>query len=51
MKYQGKPMYYAVDQAGCDKDIQLNDGLYQIHANQIIDQVKRTDISFFLLEQ
>ena len=44
MKYQGRPPFYDVEIVGLEKNIKLNDGLYNIHVDKTIDQVKKTDV-------
>jgi len=44
MKYQGKPPFYEVEIVGLEKNTKLNDGLYNIHVDKTIDQVKKTDV-------
>jgi len=44
MKYQGKPPFYDVEIVGLEKNTKLNDGLYNIHVDKTIDQVKKTDV-------
>lgn len=43
-RYQGKPAYYDVEIVGIDKSVQLNGGLYQIHVDNTIAEVKQTDV-------
>ena len=43
-KYQGKPSYYNVEIVGLEKEIKLGGGLYDIHVNKTISQVKKTDV-------
>ncbi len=44
MKYQGKPPFYNVEIVGLEKEIKLNDGLYNIHVDKTINQIKKTDV-------
>ena len=44
MKYQGKPPFYNVEIVGLEKETKLNQGLYNIHADKTIKQVKQTDV-------
>jgi len=43
-RYQGKPAYYDVKIVGVHKNVQLNGGLYQIHVDNTIDELKQTDV-------
>lgn len=44
MKYQGKPAFYTVEIVGVKKKTQLNNGLYDIHVNKTISEVRKTDV-------
>jgi transcriptional regulator GlxA family with amidase domain len=44
MRYQKKPECYAVEIVGVKKNTNLGGGLYSIHANTTIDQIKKTDV-------
>jgi transcriptional regulator GlxA family with amidase domain len=44
MKYQGKPPFYKVEIVGLEKKTKLGDGLYDIHADKTIVQIKKTDV-------
>lgn len=44
MKYQGKPPFYNVEIVGLEKEIKFNDGLYNIHVDKTINQIKKTDV-------
>jgi len=44
MRYQGKPAFYTVEIVGLKKKTRLTGGLYDIHANKTIDQIKKTDV-------
>jgi len=44
MRYQGKPAFYTVEIVGLKKKTRLTGGLYDIHANNTIDQIKKTDV-------
>jgi len=44
MRYQGKPAFYTVEIVGLKKKTKLTGGLYDIHANKTIDQIKKTDV-------
>lgn len=44
MKYQGKPAFYNVEIVGVEKNIKLNNGLYNIHADKTLDEIKKTDV-------
>jgi transcriptional regulator GlxA family with amidase domain len=44
MRYQKRPACYAVEIVGVKKNTNLGGGLYSIHANTTIDQIKKTDV-------
>jgi len=44
LKYQGKAPFYTVEIVGLEKNMALNNGLYNIHVNRTIDEVKQTDV-------
>jgi len=44
LRYQQKEPYFNVELVGLQKNIQLNNGLYNVNANTTISEVKRTDI-------
>ena len=44
MKYQGKPAYYIVEIVGVEKNIKLNNGLYNIHTDKTISEISKTDV-------
>ena len=45
LKYQGKePRLYTVEIAGLKSNTTLNNGLYNIHVNRTIDEIKKTDV-------
>lgn len=44
MKYQGKPSFYKVEIVGLEKETKLNNGLYNIHVDKTINQIKKTDV-------
>lgn len=44
MKYQGKPSFYNVEIVGLVKETKLNEGLYSIHVDKTINQIKKTDV-------
>jgi transcriptional regulator GlxA family with amidase domain len=44
MKYQGKSPAYDVELVGIEKNVRLNDGLYNIDVNKTIGQVEQTDL-------
>jgi len=44
LRYQQKEPYFNVEIVGLQKNIQLNNGLYNVNANTTISEVKRTDI-------
>ena len=44
MRYQGKQAFYTVEIVGLKKKTRLTGGLYDIHANKTIDQIKKTDV-------
>lgn len=44
MKYQGKPSFYMVKIVGLEKETKLNGGLYSIHVDKTINQIKKTDV-------
>jgi transcriptional regulator GlxA family with amidase domain len=44
MKYQGKQPFYSVEIVGVEKKTKLNNGLYNIYADNTIDQIKKTDV-------
>lgn len=44
MAYQGRAAFYDVEIVGLKKTTNLNNGLYQIHADKTIDQVEKTDV-------
>lgn len=44
MRYQGKLPFYEIEIVGLEQQTKLGDGLYVIHADKTIDQVKKTDV-------
>ena len=44
MRYQNRPPFYEVELVGLNKDMDLGGGLYSIHADKTIDEVKETDV-------
>src|SRR6185312_11283947 len=44
MKYQAKPSFYNVEIVGLERKTSFNHGLYNIHVDKTIDQVKKTDV-------
>lgn len=44
MKYQGKPAFYHVEMIGVEKEIQLYNGLYTIHVDKTLDQIRKTEV-------
>jgi transcriptional regulator GlxA family with amidase domain len=44
MKYQDKSPAYDVELVGMEKNVRLNDGLYNIEVNKTIGQVEQTDL-------
>jgi len=44
MRYQGKPAFYTIEVVGSEKRTKLNNGLYSINADKIIDEVTKTDV-------
>ena len=44
MRYQGKQPFYDVEIVGLENKTKLGGGLYDIHVNKTIDQVKKTDV-------
>jgi hypothetical protein len=51
MKYQGKLPFYKVEIVGLKKKTRLNNGLYDIHVNNTISQIKKTDVIMTLIEK
>ena len=44
LKYQGREPFFTVEIAGLSKQVELSHGLYHIHVNRTIDEIKETDI-------
>jgi transcriptional regulator GlxA family with amidase domain len=44
MRYQNRPPSYQVELVGLNKDMDLGGGLYSIHADKTIEEVKETDV-------
>ena len=44
LKYAGKAPFYIVEIVGLKKNTQLNSGLYSIHVNKTINEIKKTDV-------
>lgn len=44
LKYQGKPPFYNVEIVGLERKTELSGGLYNIHVNNIISEIKKTDV-------
>ena len=44
MRYQNRPPFYEVELVGLNKEMDLGGGLYSIHADKTIDEVKETDV-------
>lgn len=44
MRYQGKEPFYQVELVGHRPNAELSNGLYTVHANKTIDEIKKTDV-------
>jgi len=44
LRYHGKEPYYEVQILGAEKNVDLNHGLYHIHVNHVLDEIKKTDV-------
>lgn len=44
MRYQQRPVFYDVEIVGINKNTKLGGGLYSIHVDKTLDQVRKTDV-------
>lgn len=44
MRYQQRPAFYNVEIVGINKNTKLGGGLYSIHVDKTLDQVRKTDV-------
>lgn len=44
MRYQQRPEFYDVEIVGINKNTKLSSGLYSVHVDKTLDQVRKTDV-------